>query len=342
MNKYILSLLIFQVLYTPVFSQDKTDTDSGNHTFRVMFYNVENYFDAMVDTTLTYNEFTPLGNLHWTKRKFEAKRNALSKVVTAVGGWSAIAIIGLVEVENDRVLNDLIENTPLNKKGYRFIHFDSPDFRGIDAALIYGPQFIPLKARPIPIIDSLDPAFATRDMLYVKGLLGRDTLHVVVNHWTSRYRGLLESEPKRMLQAQQLLQLTDSICFASPGANILVMGDFNDSPENASMMKLVRKGRNCTLKNLPLHSQDKNVKGTLKFQGNWNVFDQLLVSSNMTDSTNSLQVENDGGHIFTSPFILETDQKFGGVKPNRTNEGFKYHGGYSDHLPVFMDIKQIE
>ena len=338
-NNYVISLLFVQLLILQVFSQEESTEKTTNPGFRIMFYNVENYFDAEVDTSLSYNEFTPGGDLHWTSRKFEAKRNALYRVITDLGGWSSPTIIGMVEVENDAVLASLIKNTPLNKKGYQSIHFDSPDFRGIDAALLYRPPFTPLSSIPIRITDPKEPSFTTRDMLYVVGLLGDDTVHVVVNHWTSRYRGLLESEPKRMLQAYRLLQLTDSICGANPAANIIVMGDFNDGPENASMQELTKVGHVCPLINLPLQSQNKSVRGTHKFQGKWAIFDQFIVSKNMIDSSNNLQVVDGHGNIFTAPLVLETDEKFGGQRPNRTNIGFTYHGGYSDHLPVFLDIK---
>lgn len=333
MNRLVLLLLIIQAWSLQLSSQDENTV-----SYRIMFYNVENYFDAQTDSSLSYNEFTPEGDLHWTPRKFEAKRNALYKVITAVGQWSLPAIIGLVEVENDEVLTNLIQNTPLNKKGYQIIHFDSPDFRGIDAAMLYGPEFELLNARPIKVSDPQDAAFTTRDMLYAKGVLSTDTLHIIINHWTSRYRGLLESEPKRILQANLLLQLTDSICQTNPKANLLIMGDFNDSPENTSMQLLSRHDSPCTLTNLPMQIGNKNVKGTLKFQGNWSIFDQLLVSKNMLNDPSSPRVINGSGTVFTASFILEEDHKFGGVKPNRTNVGFTYHGGFSDHLPVFLDL----
>jgi len=338
MTRYFFFLLLILFTVIELHGQSPGAKTNATKSYRIMFYNVENFFDAEIDTSRSYNEFTPEGNLHWTHRKVDAKRKAVYKVITALGQWSSPAIIGMVEVENKSVLTELIDKTPLKQKGYQVIHFDSPDFRGIDAALLYSPDFRLISAKPVRITDPDDPEFTTRDMLYAKGILGNDTLHVIVNHWTSRYRGLLESSPKRLLQARALLHLTDSICQVHPNANIVAMGDFNDSPDNESMKLLVRDGGVGKLVNLHMQTNNSAVKGTLKFQGQWDIFDQMLVTENMLHASNSLWVVDSVGHIFSEPFVLEDDEKFGGVKPNRTNVGFTYHGGYSDHLPVFLDI----
>ena len=339
MFRLTLPILIVALLSVNLAGQPTSTSIQAAKNHRIMFYNVENFFDAETDTSLAYNEFTPEGNLHWTPRKVEAKRKALYKVITAVGEWSSPAIIGMVEVENETVLQDLLHKTPLGRKGYQIIHFDSPDFRGIDAAMLYSPDFNLIMARPVKVIDPQDADFTTRDMLYVKGLMGTDTLHIIVNHWTSRYRGLLESNPKRLLQAELLLRLTDSICAVNPNANLVLMGDFNDSPDNESMVKLVENDGLCKLINLPLKISNKEVKGTLKFQGKWDIFDQLLVSQNLVSKSSAIQVMDSTGYVFSADFILEKDNKFGGSKPFRTNVGFTYHGGFSDHLPVFLDLK---
>ncbi len=339
MTRYLLFLTWLFALQMELPGQSGVEAPKSSGPYRIMFYNVENFFDAETDSSRTYNEFTPEGNLHWTQRKAKAKRNAIYKVITAVGQWSAPAIIGMVEVENKDLLRDLIDHTPLKNKGYNILHFDSPDFRGIDAALLYSNDYQVVTAKPIKITDPDDPGFTTRDMLYAKGILGGDTLHVIVNHWTSRYRGLLESNPKRLLQARALLQVIDSICRHQPNANIVAMGDFNDSPDNESMKLLVTGNHPCPLVNLPMKTDNKEVKGTLKFQGKWDIFDQMLVTENMLQKNHSLQVTGEAVHIFAAPFILESDEKFGGTKPFRTNVGFTYNGGYSDHLPVYLDLK---
>ncbi len=339
MKRTIPLLIIFFLVVSDLLSQTNSAKNDTNHSYRIMFYNVENFFDAETDTSRSYNEFTPEGDLHWTYRKVIAKRNAIYKVITAVGGWSPPTIIGMAEVENQQVLEQLISQTPLNRHGYQIVHFDSPDFRGIDAALLYTPDFNLLYARSVKITDPDDSTFKTRDMIYAKGLINADTLHIVVNHWTSRYRGLLESKPKRILQANQLIAFTDSICKKNPKAKIILMGDFNDTPENESMGLLVESGHSCQFTNLTLKAENKNVRGTLKFQGQWSVFDQILVTNDLLSDNSSLSVSENRGVIFSDSFVLEKDKKFGGYQPYRTNVGFTYHGGFADHLPVYMDLK---
>lgn len=339
MKRTITWLIFFFLCHPELSAQSVDNASSPSPSYRIMFYNVENFFDADTDTTRTYNEFTPGGDLHWTPKKVVAKRNALYKVITAVGGWSPPAIIGMAEVENRRVLEQLINQTPLNKHGYKIIHYDSPDFRGIDAAILYSPAFTLLHAQRISVTDPDDSTFKTRDMVYAKGLLKGDTLHFIVNHWTSRYRGLLESLPKRILQARQLLRVTDSICTRNPEAHIILTGDFNDSPADESMQLLVEPGHACTFINLPMKATNKNVLGTLKYQGHWSVFDQMLVTKNLLEESGKLSVVEGKGVIFSESFILEKDKKFGGYQPYRTNIGFTYHGGFADHLPVYIDLK---
>ena len=339
MKRTIASLMFFLVIHPDMFAQLVTSASATPTEYRVMFYNVENFFDADTDSTRTYNEFTPKGDLHWTQKKVADKRNALYKVITAIGGWSPPVIIGMAEVENRKALEELITQTPLNKHRYKIIHYESQDFRGIDAAILYTRDFTLLHAHAIRVTDPEDSTFKTRDMIYAKGLLNNDTLHFFVNHWTSRYRGLLESSPKRILQANQLLRVTDSICTKNPEAKIILTGDFNDSPEDESMQLLVHSGHACRFINLPMQATNKNVSGTLKYQGHWSVFDQMLVTKNLLDKNEKLFVVDDKGVIFSDSFVLEKDKKFGGYQPYRTNIGLTYHEGFADHLPVYMVLK---
>lgn len=336
LRKAIIIYLI--VAFLPIICYPQSD--AANNTtkpYRIMFYNVENYFDAIHDSTKTYNEFTPNGDLRWTNKKYTKKRNNIYKVIKAVGGWNQVSLIGLVEVENEFVISDLVNNTPLARDGYDYVHYESNDFRGIDVALLYKTSdFKILHSHKVEILDPKNQSFTTRDMLYVVGLLANDTLHVIVNHWTSRYRGYLESEPLRILAAQKLISLTDSICSANRNANIILMGDFNDNPDNKSMQLLTKNGE-CNFTNNNLINTNPQVKGTLKYKDNWSTFDQFLISNPLVNGINGLYCST-FGHIFDADFLLEKDQKYFGLKTNRTNIGFKYHGGFSDHLPIYIDI----
>lgn len=306
-----------------------------------MFYNTENYFDADHDSSITYNEFTPDGNLHWTKSKYINKRNSIYKVIKAVGGWNSVTLVGLAEIENSFVLSDLINNTLLVKEDYKVVHFESNDFRGIDVALLYNSKrFSLIHAEKIVIRDPHNTNFTTRDILYVKGLLETDTLHVFVNHWTSRYRGYLESEPYRLLASKALLYLTDSICANHENANIVLMGDFNDSPKNKSL-KLITGTQLCGFDNIEPISSISEMRGTLKYNGNWLNFDQFFVTSSLSNGTNGLKCSSPA-YIYDAEFLLEVDQQHLGMKPHRTNIGFKYNGGTSDHLPIFFDLVSVK
>jgi endonuclease/exonuclease/phosphatase family metal-dependent hydrolase len=217
---------------------------------------------------------------------------------------------------------------------YKYVHFNSHDKRGIDVALIYGEQFTPFYSSIFSIVNEHGEQINTRDILYVKGFLGADTIHIFVNHWTSRYRGLLESNALRMAFSELLKSKTDSILELFPDANIIVMGDFNDQPKDESIKNLTTDGKLIGLVATPLMN---NVSGTMKYKEEWYIFDQIFVTKSLLSSS-GIGVNNEGLRIFDIPFILEEDTKYLGNKPYRTNLGFRYHGGFSDHLPIFLDL----
>lgn len=336
MSKLTSYTIVFLCLTTCVIAQNGENTGK----FRLAFYNVENFFDIHVDSTLAYNDFTPEGNRRWTARRYNRKRDKLYKVITAMGEWDGLTLIGLAEIENAQILDDLVSNTPLAKDHYEFIHFDSHDSRRTDVALLYRPdRFKVVYASPVSLYDSCRSPINTRDILYVKGLLEKDTLHLFVNHWTSRYRGLLRSASLRMQAARHLSYLADSLCQLNPGALIVIMGDFNDNPEDESMQWISGQVGSCNLLNLPLLAAHKEVNGTVKYNGKWYFFDQILISKGLIEHDN-LKARSTG-EVFTAPFLLIKDEKYMGVKPKRNYLGFKYQDGFSDHLPVFIDIHVI-
>jgi len=328
---FIISLFIV-LINVNLLSQS---AEVSNAQFRIVFYNLENFFDTSVDSTLSYNEFTPEGELHWTLNKFKQKAINTYKVFQALSGWNGITLAGVCEVESKLVLNQLLYKTPLNAMSYRYIHYDSRDKRGIDVALIYGKRFKPLYSQVFSILDDYGIEIETRDILYVKGLLNNDTIHVFVNHWTSRYRGLLESNSLRFKFSELLKSKTDSILELLPDANIIAMGDFNDQPFDKSLRNLTN---DSSLFNLVSQPISNNSPGTMKFRSDWFIFDQILVSNSLKSANSNLSISIDGLRIFDKLFLLERDNKHLGFKPYRTNLGYKYHGGYSDHLPIYIDI----
>jgi len=339
LNKYLVLLFTSLGFYSFSHAQVSGKPLFNTISHRIVFYNLENFFDARVDSTRDYNEFTPNGDLHWTNKKYQEKRSHIFQVLTAISEWKPITLMGFVEIENAFVLHDLIENTPLGSNSYKVVHFESDDHRGIDVGIIYlSDQFKLLSSQKIKIKLEDDPDFRTRDILYVKGLLSGDTLHVFVNHWVSRWRGIMESQYLRIMCAKTLKTVIDSVCTRNPKANILVMGDFNDNPEDQSILELTSASAKHPLINIPLKSSNKEVKGTLKYGSEWSFFDQFIVSETLLSNKTGLYLKNKSGHIFDAPFILEKDEKNLGVKPKRTHIGFKYNGGFSDHLPIFIDI----
>ncbi len=317
-------------------------TKAQNNSFdydRIAFYNVENFFDIYPDTVLNYNQYTPDGDHHWDMRKYKRKLQNIYKVIAALGGWQNVTVMGFAEIENRSVINDLINKTPLKQVGYKIVHFESNDHRGIDVGLIYNPKrFNVIHAHKIPLTDSANKRFHTRDILYVKGILRDDTLHIFVNHWPSRYGGMMQTVEKRKLAARVLKKTVDSVCNTNANANILVMGDFNDNPGDQSISMLTTKTDNCALEKLPWKTEFNLAGGSLKHITEWSVFDQILISKELKSGNNNIALRTPYFIIYDAKFLLEKDVKNQGYTTNRTYRGFVYHGGYSDHLPVFVDL----
>ncbi len=337
---------IFLLTNIEAFSQELTVDKTSSA--RVAFYNVENLFDVYDDPLTRDEEFTPAGDRYWNNRKFYDKLNKIYKVMMAMSSTSGPpAVVGLSEIENRFVLEKLVNETPLANFGYKIIHYESPDWRGIDVALLYREtQFKPIYSKAIPVHFPFDTASRTRDILYVKGLLlGADTLHIFINHWPSRYGGYLPTVPKRNHAALTLMHVTDSILLSNKNASVLITGDFNDGPEDESISKILNATNPTETKssddlyNLMLVKQEDWPKGTLKYQQGWNKFDMFIVSGGMLNKESGLYISENKATIFHAPYLLEEDKTHLGQKPNRTYIGFKYHGGFSDHLPVFVDVK---
>jgi predicted extracellular nuclease len=310
--------------------------------YRIMFYNTENFFDTVDDTLTEDDYFTPAGKLHWTRKRYDAKLGNLYKVIVATGIRQPPDIIGLCEVENRQVLLDIIEETPLNRYDYAVLHENSADRRGIDVALLFNTQTVRhLESKHYSI--GL-PGLYTRDVLYFKALLGEDTCHFLVNHWPSRSEGQLESEYKRLAAATRVRQITDSLLSCQPSASIVLMGDFNDDPTDKSIAQVLgaqsvwREPFPKELYNLTTRPARGAVRGTLKFRGYWNLFDQIIVSGNLVITKKGLRAAKGSYRIFDEPYLLMEDPEFSGYKPFRTYDGFTYLGGFSDHLPVFIDV----
>ena len=333
-------------LFSNVNSQELKDYEFKRGDMRIMFYNTENLFDIYNDSLKRDDAFTPEGEKHWSKRKYIKKINNISKVIVAVGQWDAPDIVGLCEIENRYVLEGITKHTALKRLKYKIIHKESPDRRGIDVALLYRKgKFKVINFEAIRVTFPFDANKPTRDILYVKGKnTNGDTLHIFVNHWPSRWGGQTETDRKRRYVASVVKHKTDSLFRADGNPRIIVMGDLNDYPDNNSVVKVLKarttfdKIRPKELYNLAYYLQNTKGKGTHKHKGEWGVLDQIIVSGVLLNNDNTTHMTIDDAHVFEAPFLLEKDENYTGFITFRTYIGFKFHDGYSDHLPVYLDL----
>jgi predicted extracellular nuclease len=330
----------FYLLIFPLFSFLPTHGQTPS-TERLAFYNVENLFDTENDSLTNDDEFTPEGNRRWTNYKYQRKLHHTAKAILCIGEWKNTAIVGLAEVENRKVLEDLVQTSELKKLDYQIIHYPSSDRRGIDVAMLYQKsRFTPIFHQNIKVSFKADPYYRTRDMLYCKGLLLGDTLHWFMCHWPSRYGGQKQSEPKRIAAAQTLKMVIDSITGEVPNANVVIGGDFNDQWDSKSLLLHLKACKsnvtNCTLVNL-MATAPVTI-GSHKYQGSWAFLDQIIVSKSLLNPLNSINVTQAKAQVTTTPSLLEEDLKYPGKKPFRTFVGFRYNDGFSDHLPVYIDL----
>ena len=328
-----------------------------NEPVRVAFWNMENFFDPFVDSTKTYNAFTEDGLQHWTKSRFYRKRNNMYKAILAMSENRPLGILGMCEVENEYVLSALFEQTPLKKHHYRWVHYEGPDKRGIDPAIVYSlDHFQLVESAVIPYYNPEDTAYHSRDILYAKfiykesgpstGSGTADTIHIFVNHWPSRYSGELETVGSRSCSASILRAKVDSIVAAAPEGyrpKVIMMGDLNDCPTDPSVYDVLRARHPSEMEdgcliNLFGKNDGLGFEGTLKHQADWQIFDHIIVTEGVMDDREGLHYQEGSARIFHADFMLEDDDTYHGKKLFRTYIGPRYFGGFSDHLPVYIDL----
>jgi predicted extracellular nuclease len=314
-------------------------------THPIVFYNVENLFDTFDDKSLEGNEeFTPEGDKEWSEERYNQKLNHLAEALLLINGSTPLAF-GMAEIENRKVVEDLIQTELLSQRNYQIVHFNSEDKRGMDCAFVYNSEFIQVDLETKLIVEVADePYFRTRDIIYAKTRLNNQhIIHFFVNHWPSRREGITESENRRKAAAAKLRKEIDNILHLDKDANIIIMGDFNDTPENFSVRHILRaKGQHeqtpGDLINLLIEEQ-KSGQGTTVHQREWDVFDQLIVSQGLLQGQSGLEIMGNNAFIARNKELLFTYPD-GGQKPSATYGGDTYHGGYSDHLPVFLNLKE--
>lgn len=319
----------------------------SDEVLRVAFWNLENFFDPYVDSTRTYNDYTEDGSQHWSLFRFYKKRNNTYKAILSLSEGKPLGIIGICEVENTFVTSMLFQDTPLKKHNYRCVHYEGEDRRGIDVAIVYSIDKLQLiSSEVVKIRNPDDRYFKTRDILYAKFYDKKDdTLHCFVNHWPSRYGGEMETIYLRELAARSLRAKIDSLISVSNEIpKIIVMGDFNDTPYDNSIINVLgavpydKLSKNDTLINLFSNSKRLGFEGTLKHKHNWQIFDQIIISKSLLYNDKSLLYKKKSAKIFHADFLFIDDDTYGGKKLFRTYVGPKYQGGYSDHLPIYIDL----
>ncbi|MFA4853391.1 MAG: endonuclease/exonuclease/phosphatase family protein [Bacteroidales bacterium] len=310
----------------------------------IAFYNLENLYDTINDPDKNDEEFLPTGKNNWNSRRYAEKLDHLSQVISQIGSEYAEGcpvLVGLSEVENINVVNDLINQAALKSSDYGIVHYDSPDLRGIDVALIYQKQhFTVTSSKPVKLTILAKPDWKTRDQLVVAGIFDGEPLYIIVNHWPSRSGGEKKSAPLRNAAADLCKSIVDSIQNIDSTAKIIIMGDLNDDPTNNSLVKHLKakskidETREKDLFNTMYNMFKKEGIGSLAYKDNWNLFDQIIVSGTLLGKDKSTY-KFFKAKIFNKNFLVQKEGAFAGY-PFRTYAGGVYLGGYSDHFPAYI------
>ena len=297
--------------------------------FTFVELNCENLFDCRHDSLKNDTEFLPDGSYHWTRTRYWRKLNRVGQTIIACGvkgqSWQLPDMVALCEVENDSVLHDLTRRSLLRNARYDYVMTCSPDERGIDVALVYSPFSFRLIRSHSVRVEPIKDMRPTRDILYASGVIASgDTLHVIVAHLPSRRGGERHSRPFRMAAADRVAAVADSVYNVSKDAKIIIAGDFNDYANSASVRMLCGK----RLKDISAEATGRNgAKGTYRYQGEWGSLDHILVSESLARNVVHCYIND-------APFLVEPDEKYGGVKPRRNYLGPRYQNGFSDHMPL--------
>lgn len=304
---------------------------------KILFYNTENLFDAVDDSTTDDEEFLPEGTRRWTDARYHKKLNAIARVIIAAGGWHSPDVVGLCEVENRQVVLDLTKKGLLAESGYSFVHYDSPDQRGIDLCMLYRTDRVRVINHESWIPPSADGRpFKSRNILFVRTLIKSDTIDFIFCHWPSRREGIITSSAIRSEIAAYISFKTDSINQYSGGADkIVLLGDLNASTSDTIVANLAEKIRLVNLTSMIAQKQN----GSYRYRGEWEMIDQALLSE-------ALLTEKEYGsdeckaeiRVCDFDFLLEDDPDYPGKRPFSTYREYKWQGGYSDHLPILLTI----
>ncbi|WP_282088568.1 endonuclease [Aquimarina algiphila] len=311
---------------------------STNH-YTVAFYNLENLFDTKDDPHTLDEDFLPDSEKQWNRSRYEKKIFKLGTAISNIGfskTRKAPILVGVAEVENKSVLEDLVNSKHLKGKNYGIVHYDSPDERGIDVGLLYQKQYFEVtNSESVQVLVDNENGMRdyTRDILWITGNLNNEQIHVLINHWPSRRDGAETTAYKRIVAAERNREIIDQITAEDPNAKIIVMGDFNDDPSSQSVKNhLVQHD----LFN-PMERLLTRYSGSTNYRSQWNLFDQIIFSHNFHKYEKGKHSFSDAA-IFDDDFLKIYKGRYKG-NPFRTYVGRKYIGGYSDHFPVYIKLR---
>ena len=314
----------------------------------VGFYNLENLFDYEDDTTIWDEEYMPNGAKAWDSTKYVTKLNHMAKVISEIGTAytpDGAAVLGVCEIENKRVLEDLVKEPQIKKRNYQIVHFDSPDRRGIDVGLLYQEKYFKLKnSKSYELKMPHNPDYRTRDQLVVTGNMDGEDVSIIVAHWPSRRGGQQASEKNRIEAAKLGRKIIDSLYADNPEAKIILMGDLNDDPINVAVTEYIKaKGKKAKVKEgdmyNTMYTKFKKGIGTLAYRDSWNLFDQIIISKPLISEDASTYVLHKS-EVFSKPYMINPTGNYKGY-PLRTHAGGAYQNGYSDHFPTYIILKKI-
>lgn len=315
---------------------------SGKKEAVIAFYNLENLFDTVDDPLTNDAEFLPEGGNQWTPERYQKKLENMSSVICLIGKENGgVVVIGVSEIENRKVLEDLVATDNLKPLNLGVAHHDSPDRRGVDVAFLYSKdRFQVMDTKAFPVITD-DTSFRTRDHFMMTGVIDKtDTVHCIVMHWPSKIGGEKRSMPKRIAAAEAARRIADSLLAANSNANIIFMGDFNDNPTAKSVKEYLRpqvKIKDVQKGDLfnPMWKMYQDGIGTYAYRDNWDVIDQMIISYNLINPVRANSYKYVTTKVFRKNFMVTQSGSYTGY-PFRTFAGGTYQGGYSDHFPVYM------
>ncbi len=342
----MISIRRYILFFCVIFFQH-IDLHGQTQPLAIGFYNLENLFDTQDDPEILDEEFLPSGAKNWTNDKYQDKLSRLAKVIRNIQSdlkGTPLAILGVCEIENQGVLEDLVRQDALHDYYFKIVHRNSKDFRGVDVGLLYRSEYfqvLAVKSFEVPLPNNGDTPRKTRDVLLIKGMLAGRLVFITVNHWPSRRGGEKETQAFRNLAASINKNIADSVRIVHPHAGFIVMGDLNDNPDDLSVFKTLGAAKMLPLDSShcffnPFYEHYRQGEGTGAHDDRWGLFDQIILSNHFIQSKDYWNLVDQ--KVFRKNYMIEKSGHYKNY-PKRTFSGDKYNFGYSDHFPVYCILR---